>query len=131
MELNWLGATEETRMAICRRDDGTHIGNAYLIDFDRHYLNASFGIFIASTEHHGRGYGKAATILMLEKAFEIERLHRVYLDVLATNNRAIATYHSCGFREEGVSREAAIKNGKWVDVIRMAILEEEYLMRNV
>jgi RimJ/RimL family protein N-acetyltransferase len=35
-------------------------------------------------------------------------VHRVELEVLASNNRAINCYLACGFRQEGVRREAEL-----------------------
>jgi RimJ/RimL family protein N-acetyltransferase len=113
-------------MAICRLVDDAHIGNAYLTDIDRIYRSATFGIFLGSVTDRGRGYGRDATRLILRHAFEVEGLHRVELDALVTNERAIRLYRFCGFREEGIRREAAFKNGKWVNVLRMAVLAHEY-----
>lgn len=126
MERHWFGDPGQIRMAICRAADGAHIGNAYLLDIDRTYRSASFGIFLGRAADRGRGYGREAVLLTLERAFEVEGLRRVALDVLAANDRAIRLYRSCGFREEGVSREAAWKGGRWVDVLRMAVLAHEH-----
>ncbi len=46
--------------------------------------------------------------------------------VLASNGRAIACYHKCGFREEGREREAAWVNGAWQDDIIMGVLDREF-----
>lgn len=126
MERHWFDASTQIRMAICRSTDGAHVGNVYLLDIDRVYRSASFGIFLGRAGDRGRGYGRDATLMMLRHAFDAEALHRVQLDVLATNERAIRLYRSCGFREEGVSREAAVKGGRRVDVLRMAVLRHEY-----
>ena len=129
MERHWFNAAGQQRMAICRREDGVHIGNVSLNNVDRHYRHAAFGIFIGSPGDRGRGYGRTATLLMLQHAFEVEGLHRVYLDVLVTNTPAVALYRSCGFCDEGISREAALKDERWVDLLRMSILEQDYVSR--
>jgi RimJ/RimL family protein N-acetyltransferase len=40
--------------------------------------------------------------------FGVLGLHRIELRVLATNRRAIDCYLACGFRKEGVRREAEL-----------------------
>jgi hypothetical protein len=53
-------------------------------------------------------------------------LHRVQLEVLAFNGRAIRCYLACGFRQEGVRREAELYPDGWKDLILMGILRAEY-----
>jgi RimJ/RimL family protein N-acetyltransferase len=52
-------------------------------------------------------------------------LHRISLQVFATNKRAITTYERAGFRHEGTMRQAAFIDGRFVDVVVMGILEGE------
>jgi RimJ/RimL family protein N-acetyltransferase len=49
-------------------------------------------------------------------------LHRVSLNVLAHNERAIVSYLHAGFVIEGTLREAAFIDGQWRDVVAMAAL---------
>jgi RimJ/RimL family protein N-acetyltransferase len=128
MEVHWLNDPEQLRMAICLRSGGRHIGNIYLLQLDRVYLNAELSIFVGSGEDRRRGYGREAIELMLGWAFRVEGLHRIYLEVLSSNIAARSLYRKCGFRAEGVSREAALKGGQWVDIVRMAIIDWQYKM---
>jgi RimJ/RimL family protein N-acetyltransferase len=45
--------------------------------------------------------------------------HRVQLEVLASNRPAISCYLACGFRREGVRREAELYPDGWKDFIIM------------
>jgi len=47
-------------------------------------------------------------------------LVRVELTVFTDNERAIHLYEKFGFVKEGVKRLAAIRNGKYEDVLMMA-----------
>jgi len=47
----------------------------------------------------------------------------VWLRVFRTNTRALKTYASAGFVKEGVMRDAAFVNGRFVDVVVMGITE--------
>lgn len=53
-------------------------------------------------------------------------LHRVNLHVFSTNAAAIHLYEKVGFVHEGVLRQAAHIDGRYVDVVVMGILREEY-----
>jgi RimJ/RimL family protein N-acetyltransferase len=53
-------------------------------------------------------------------------LHRIELDVLATNARAIHLYERLGFRREGTLRDAQFRGGVYIDLVLMAILEREW-----
>lgn len=54
------------------------------------------------------------------------RVHRVELGVLASNGRAISCYLACGFRQEGVRREAGLLPDGWKDLLLMGLLQTEY-----
>ena len=60
--------------------------------------------------------------LALKYALQNLNLHRVQLNVLATNARAIGSYRAAGFEEEGRLTHAAFIDGQWVDVVIMAAL---------
>jgi len=53
-------------------------------------------------------------------------LHRIELEVLAFNARAIRCYLACGFRSEGIRREAELYPHGWQDLIVMGLLRTEY-----
>ena len=74
----------------------------------------------------GRGLGREVTRLVLSWAFEVLGAHRVQLEVLAGNRPAINCYLACGFRREGVRREAELYPGGWKDIVMMGVLCSEY-----
>ena len=76
--------------------------------------------------YRGRGYGTEAIQLMLGLAFETLGLHRVELEVLASNSRAQALHENLGFVVEGRRREAAHDGERYVDVVVMGLLDEEF-----
>ena len=74
----------------------------------------------------GKGYGEDAMRILMRLAFEKLRLNRLSLRVFDFNHRAIACYEKCGFKREGVLREDHFAEGRFHDVIVMAILRSEY-----
>ena len=101
------------------------IGTCQLLNINWRHRSAELQIRIGSDQHHGRGYGSEAVKCLTEFGFRDLNLHRIYLHVFITNQRAIGAYQKCGFRQEGVLREAAYINGCWTDVVAMALLNSE------
>ncbi|KAI0035187.1 acyl-CoA N-acyltransferase [Vararia minispora EC-137] len=77
----------------------------------------------------GRGYGTEIVGWAVRHGFRYLNLHRVSLGVFADNDAAIAVYNKTGFVQEGVKRRARFCNGKWGDIIRMGIVEDEFFER--
>lgn len=78
--------------------DGISIGCVFLRDVDLKEKTAEFGIFIGDEQEFGKGYGKKATRLILEYAFNELNLERVILRVLKLNEFATRSYISSGFK---------------------------------
>ena len=93
-----------------------------LSDLDVHNRSCSFRIALVGPRAFGRGYGTEATRLVLDHAFGTAGLHRVELEVYATNPRARHVYERAGFVHEGTKRGALKWDGEWVDAHILAIL---------
>jgi [ribosomal protein S5]-alanine N-acetyltransferase len=104
--------------------DSHCIGHAGLwLDCEQHFARYTVGLFAAALR--GRGLGREVTRLVLTWAFDVLGVHRVELQALASNSRAINCYLACGFRHEGVRREAELYPDGWKDFIMMGILRPE------
>src|SRR5262249_62195912 len=64
--------------------------------------------------------------LLVEHAFEILNLNRVWLHVYEFNERGIRTYERVGFQKEGVLRQDHFHDGRYWSTIIMGILREEW-----
>ena len=106
--------------------DGSYIGRCGLYNIDRTARHAELGIGIGDREYWGRGYGREAVGLLLDYAFRLRNLRRVWLEVHADNERGIRAYKSCDFVEEGRMREHVWLGGRYVDNVIMGILREEW-----
>jgi diamine N-acetyltransferase len=93
---------------------------------DRH---AMFGIFIGEKDEWGKGYCTEATSLMVGYAFETLNLNRVALHVVEHNVPGVRSYLKVGFRQEGVLREALFREGRYHNLLAMAILRDEWAGR--
>lgn len=126
---NWIRTKVETgqvvQMIICDSATHTPLGSVYIRDIDRQHSKAEYGIFIGEESARGRGVGSATAKLMLRYCFEEEKLHRVYLRVLAGNEAAKRSYEKAGFQVEGVLRDDVFLQGRFRDVIWMACINPE------
>jgi [ribosomal protein S5]-alanine N-acetyltransferase len=105
--------------------DGECIGSAGLrVDSDQHCATYTVGLFVARLR--GRGLGQQTTRLVVSWALGELGAHRIQLEVLASNSRAINCYLACGFRQEGIRRQAALYPDGWQDFILMGVLQSEY-----
>jgi RimJ/RimL family protein N-acetyltransferase len=111
--------------AIVTRGDEAYIGNAELFGIswvDRH---AELGIAIGRKDCWGKGYGRETIRLLCEHAFRGLNLHRVFLRVDATNERAIKCYAAVGFKPEGRLRDDVFSDGRYVDTLILGLLRGE------
>ena len=88
--------------------------------------NASLGIGIGEKSYWGKGYGTEAITLILRYAFNTLNLRKICLSVFAFNERAIACYEKCGFKEEGRLKEQRFRDGKYHDEVRMAVFADKW-----
>jgi RimJ/RimL family protein N-acetyltransferase len=110
-------------------EDGAHIGQMGLHGVDYENRRAVLGIGIGEKDYWGRGYGTDAIQALLGWAFDHLNLNRVGLHVYDFNQRAIRCYEKCGFRREGVVRQAWYVGGQYHDEVVMGILRDEFLAR--
>lgn len=127
--LHWLHEVVEKgyacQMMICDKADGTPVGSVYIRDIDRVHHKGEYGIFIGEEAARGRGIGTQAARLMIEHGFRELGLHRIYLRALAGNEQAVRSYEKAGFVREGYLKEDVCINGRYVDIVWMAIVNEE------
>jgi len=62
---------------------------------------------------------------MIKYAFEEAGLHKLMLRVLAENDRAVRSYEKAGFVKEEYLRDEVFLEGRYKDVIYMAVLRED------
>lgn len=101
------------------------IGICQLTSISRVHRTADLQIRMGDDRTRGKGLGLEAVQQLVAFGFRDLNLHRISLQVFATNKRAITTYERAGFRHEGTMRQAAFIDGRFVDVVVMGILEGE------
>ena len=113
--------------AILLIDEGKEqlIGNC-AVDIDWRNKLGHLGITIGEKDLWGKGYGTEAMQLLINYSFQTLNIHKVELQVYDFNTRAIKSYTKLAFKEEGILRKSHYVNGKYVDLIVMGILKDEW-----
>jgi RimJ/RimL family protein N-acetyltransferase len=128
--LDWIefhrNKRDEIIFTIAETEKDICLGHVGLYKIDHRARSAEFAIMLGNREWWGKGVGKQVTHAVIDYGFRHLNLHRVYLTVLKTNDRAISLYEKLGFKTEGILRDEQFREGRYVDVIVMGILENEW-----
>ncbi|HSB66380.1 MAG TPA: GNAT family protein [Anaerolineales bacterium] len=103
------------------------IGGCGFFRYDQRNRSAEFGIMIGDKSCWNQGYGTEAVRLLVQHGFNTLNLNRIYLRVLESNPRAIRAYEKAGFTHEGRQRQAEFKEGRYLDLLVMSILKDEFI----
>jgi RimJ/RimL family protein N-acetyltransferase len=106
--------------------DGLYIGQCALFNFNETAHTCELGITIGDPAYQSKGYGREAVRLLLDYAFRLRNMRKVYLSVNGDNERAQRAYRACGFVEEARWRQHVWSNGRYIDLVGMGILVDEW-----
>ena len=109
--------------------DGAPCGFLSLIGVTSTQRRAAWKWYIGEADARGRGAGRAAQALGLDRAFAAKGLQKVWSEVHAANDAALKAQAAAGFRREGYLRRHSFKDGEFRDVVLLAILAEEWAAR--
>ena len=127
--LRWLAAVrargDRQEFMIVDRASGRSVGTIGLSQIDRKHQRAEYGVLIGEADARGKGLASEASRLLLDYAFTTLGLNRVYLHVFPENEAAVRLYERVGFEREGLLRRHLYKNGRFRDVIVMAVVRGE------
>jgi len=98
---------------------GEYLGVLSLNKIDFRNKNAYLGLY---SNPDLSGVGVFLMNCLKHIAFNIADFHTLKAEVIETNKRAIDLYKKSGFSEEGRLKEFVFKDGRWLDVIVMGII---------
>ena len=124
--LSWLTEYVDTgkviQFVIIEKETKTPIGSVYFKDIDRVVKKGEYGIFIGEESARGKGYGTETAIRMVRFFLDELGFHKLSLRVLEKNETAIKSYESAGFRIEGRMEDEVCFDGKYENLIFMAVI---------
>ena len=92
--------------------DKAKVGLVELVEIDYVHRRAEFQIIIAPA-HQGLGYAAKAVLLVMDYAFTVLNLYKLYLVVDTENKKAIHVYKKLGFEVEGELKHEFFSNGEY------------------
>lgn len=93
------------------------------IDFENGTAEVAYWI---DPDHRRQGYARDALQTVVGYAFDELRLHKVTASVYEFNVASFELLKGAGFTEEGVHREDAFVDGRYVDTHWFGVLESEW-----
>ncbi len=127
-EIEWFDEKDENKIRLAiETKKGKFIGNIVLERINYRNRTATTGIIIGEKEYWGKGYGTDAKMTLLNYAFNVLNLRKIYSQVLAFNKRSINYSKKCGYIIEGIFKKDCFVNGKYVDTICLAVFKQDWL----
>ncbi|MCF7815701.1 MAG: GNAT family N-acetyltransferase [Candidatus Pacebacteria bacterium] len=106
--------------------DDKPIGTMGLHGIDHRQGHATTGALIGEKDCWDKGYGSEAKMLLLEFAFNVLNLRKVYSNVIAFNERSHAYSLKCGYKEEGRLKDHHYAQGKYWDQIWLSVYRNDW-----
>lgn len=97
-------------------EEDEYMGTVSLKNISQKNKNAEYAI-VSRKIVHGTRIAKSATELLLKYAFEELGMHKIYLNVLEENKRAVKFYEKIGFVYEGLSKDAVNIQGEFKNLL--------------
>lgn len=99
---------------------GKHIGNLRLFHFHPVYRRVELSFMVFDKTEWSKGYTTEAVQAITGYVFDTLKLHRIQADYYASNARSARVFQKAGFDIEGVFKGHLVKDGAYVDSIRVA-----------
>ena len=124
LNIDEITASEQNVLGVITLADATPIGMMAFLDYDRCQHKAELRKLIGEVQCRGRGFAKKATQLWIRYGIFSLGLRKIYLNTLDTNIRNIRLNEDLGFKVEGILRKECYFDGKYHDILRMALLTD-------
>ena len=110
--------------AVYHIQDNIHIGNISLQQIDRHNQSVEIAFLFGEKDYWGKGYASESAELLIKRAFEDLKLHRIYFGTSEFNTGMQKVGEKLGFQKEGTLKDAQFKNGKFNNIVCYALIKE-------
>ena len=104
----------------------TPLGVASLTGINRTFNSCYWAFYLGDTSVRGAGIGAKVEFQVLSYVFEELKLNKLRCEVFAFNDKVIKMHEKFGFRREAYYRQHSLKNGKYEDVVGLALLKSEW-----
>lgn len=101
---------------------GELIGLVSLMNMDHRNRSVEIGITIGNSEYRGKGIASRALRLAVHVLFTDFNFHRIWAEILETNEPCLRLFKNAGFTEEGLLRECVYWDGRMIGKVVVAKL---------
>jgi len=106
--------------------DNEGVGVANITEIDNINSRCFWAFYLASPAVRGRGVGSYVEHFVMRYVFEELDLNKLCCEVLSFNENVVAMHKKFGFEQEGLFRSHIRKNGEFMDVVCLAILQSSW-----
>jgi RimJ/RimL family protein N-acetyltransferase len=127
-QLDWFERSrhdDSKKKLIIELVDAELIGVFSLTNIDLHNRSVEVGITIGAADYRGKGLASRSLRLAVNVLFDHFNYHRIWAQILETNEMCRNLFQHAGFEEEGVLRESVYWNGRMVGKVIVAKLRME------
>ena len=101
--------------------NGVTIGTVSLFEINPHHKTADLGIVIGDKEYWGKGVATEVIKTIKEHTFNTLGIERINAEVEEENIPMKKVFEKTGFKQDGIFKNARIKNGKRINVLHFGI----------
>ena len=104
----------------------THIGNIKLGPIKKYHNLASISIFIGNKKYWGKGFATEAINALANFSFNNIGLNKLTAGMYSNNINSFKAFELAGFIKEGVRRKHYKIENKYINIIELGLLREEF-----
>ncbi len=102
-------------------NDGVTIGTVSLFEINSHHKTGDVGIVIGDKNYWGKGVATEVFESLIPYAFEHLDIVRISAEVEAANIPMQKVFEKVGFTQDGLFKNARVKEGKRIDVMHFGV----------
>lgn len=106
--------------------DSKDIGLLNITNIDNQNKRCEWAYYIADTSLRGKGIGRLLECNIYDYVFDNLEMNKLCCEVFCFNEKVIAIHEKFGSEVEGTRKQHICKNGKFYDIVEMAILREKW-----
>lgn len=106
--------------------DEKNLGLVSITDINNNLKSCFWAFYLGDQSVRGAGIGGKVEYNILKYVFEELKLNKLRCEVFVFNDNVIKMHEKFGFRREAYYREHCFKNGKFQDVVGLAMLKSEW-----
>ena len=127
-QLEWFRRVEQdnSKEHYIIQHNGKDLGLASITEINFTFKKCQWAFYLGDTSIRGQGIGAKVEFNIIKRVFDNLKLNRLECEVFVFNDKVIKMHEKFGFRREGYFREYIYKDGKFLDVVALALLKNDW-----